>query len=78
LAAVQAFEYSSSVDSAGAPTAVVTPPGETATVPGAAVGVSELVSVVDDGFADADDEGAASSPPEEHPARRIAIVPTAA
>src|SRR5689334_4876549 len=46
FAAWQACEYSSSVDSASAPTAVVTPPGETSVAPGAGVCVSELVAVV--------------------------------
>ena len=47
FAAWQACEYSSSVDSASAPMAVVTPPGDTSMAPGAGVCVSELVGVVD-------------------------------
>lgn len=44
------------MDSAGAPTAVVTPFGETATWPGAAVGVSEPVEPVDSVDEDPSDE----------------------
>jgi hypothetical protein len=62
---MQALEYSSSVDSAGAPTPVVTPSGETSTAPGAGVWVSELVEVVD---AAVGDEAGTPSPPDEQPA----------
>jgi hypothetical protein len=63
----QALKYSSSVEDAGAPTAVVTPPGDTATCPGAAVGVSDVpevwVVVADD--EDEDVVGSLSDPDEQ-------------
>jgi hypothetical protein len=64
------LKYSSSVEEAGAPTAVVTPPGDTATCPGAAVGVSVVPEVC---VVVADDEEVVGwlSDPDEHP------VPTA-
>lgn len=80
FAARQAWKYSSSVDSAGAPTAVVTPPGAWPTEPGAAVCVSNDVVGVDEpdplGGA-CDDDGPESEPPE-HPATRQALTATTA
>jgi hypothetical protein len=68
---MQACEYSSSVDSAGAPTAVVTPPGDTATWPGGAVGVVDVseVGAADVRFGDGDaDEFDWLPVPDEHAA----------
>jgi hypothetical protein len=59
------------VESAGAPTAVVTPPGDTATSPGAAVGVCELSVAVAVVVVGGVDGTGWLSDPDEHP------VPTA-
>ena len=66
------------MDSAGAPTAVVTPPGDTATAPGA--GAAELGGGTADGAApEVDDDGDAGSGAEEQPADAAApIMMTAA
>jgi hypothetical protein len=76
---LQAWKYSSSVDSAGAPTAVVTPPGEVPTSPGGAERagvVSGDPSTCDEG---SEEDGAgASSPPLEQPVRATPPVTAAA
>jgi hypothetical protein len=61
------------VDSAGAPTAVVTPSGEIATSPGAAVGVSELVDV---GVGCVVGVGPPSSPDEQPASAMVAAAAT--
>jgi hypothetical protein len=79
VAAWQARKYSSSVDSAGAPTAVVTPAGDFSTAPGAA----SCVANEDDGaallvgVAEAVDDDAGRDP-DEHPASAAMVIMTAA
>ena len=63
------------MESAGAPTAVVTPPGDTATEPGAAVGVSEVVDVSEVTVVWDDDVAGSPSDPDEQPAMNSPKIP---